>query len=95
MSRSARFLLVAILAVAIVLGISLYLRLWGGIALVVVAAIGVAWYRMQVAQAQATEQFFGDAGEDTRVTGLQGASPSEMPVESRMAGRPHENDPQP
>lgn len=87
MSRSARFLVAAVLAAAVVLGVSLYLHLWGGIALVVVAAAGVAWYRMQVAQAQATEQFFGDPGEDTRLTGFQGGSPSEMPGDAGAARR--------
>lgn len=87
MSRSARFLAAAVLAAAVLLGVSLYLHLWGGIALVVVAGAGVAWYRMQVAQAQATEKFFGDAGEDTRLTGFQGGSPSEMPGDAGPARR--------
>lgn len=92
MSRSARFLLAAALAAAAVLGVSLYLHLWGGIALVVVAAAGIAWYRMQVAQAQATEQFFGDAGEDTRLTGFQAASPSEMPGDAGAGHRARRDD---
>jgi hypothetical protein len=86
MSRSARFLVAALVAAAILLAVSLYLHLWGGIAMIVVAAAGIAWYRMQVSQAQDTERFFGDAGEDTRVTGLQGVSPSELPVDGANPG---------
>jgi hypothetical protein len=34
-------------------------------------------------------EFFGDAGEETRMTGFQGGSPSEMPVDrSPAAGAP-------
>jgi hypothetical protein len=36
---------------------------------------------MQVAQTEATERFFGDPGDDTRLTGFQGGSPSEMPLD--------------
>lgn len=93
MSRSARFLLAAFLAGAVVLGLSLYLHLWGGVALVVVAAVGIAWYRMQVARTRATERFFGDAGEDTRLTGFQGGSPSEMPpLDGASARKPRRDD---
>ena len=43
---------------------------------------GYAVYRMRAARSINTEEFFGGAGEDTRLTGLQGgASPSEMPAE--------------
>jgi len=34
---------------------------------------------VQVARGEAAERFFGDAGEDTRLTSFQGGSPSEMP----------------
>lgn len=79
MKRSHRLILAAAVAAALVLGLSLYLRSWGGLALVAVIAAGAAWYRLQVAQGEATEQFFGDAGEETRLTSFQGGSPSEMP----------------
>jgi hypothetical protein len=80
MKRTHRFIAAAAAAVAalLVLGLSAYLRSWGGIALVAVAAAGYAWYRVQVARGEAAEQFFGDAGEDTRLTSFQGGSPSEM-----------------
>jgi len=79
MTRSASLFAAALLAVAAVLALSWYLHSWGGVALVVMAAVGFAWYRIQVARGEAAERFFGDAGEDTRLTGLQGGSPSEMP----------------
>jgi hypothetical protein len=80
MKRSARLLATAIGA-ALVLTLSAWLHSWGGIALLVVAAGGYAWYRMEVARGEAAEQFFGDGGEDTRLTSFQGGSPSEMPVD--------------
>ena len=80
MKRTHRLIAAAAAAVAalLVLGLSAYLRSWGGIALVAVAAAGFAWYRVQVARGEAAEQFFGEAGEDTRLTSVQGGSPSEM-----------------
>lgn len=81
MSRRARFLTAAIVIAALVLAVSAYLHSWGGLVMVVVAAAGVVWYRMQVAQTEATERFFGDPGDDTRLTGFQGGSPSEMPLD--------------
>ena len=72
---------------ALLLALSLYLHSWGGVALVLVGAAGFGWYRIQVARGrEASEQFFADAGEDTRLTsfqgtGFQGGSPSEMPVD--------------
>jgi hypothetical protein len=81
MSRRARFLTAAIALAALVLAVSAYLHSWGGLVMVVVAAAGVVWYRMQVAQTEATERFFGDPGDDTRLTGFQGGSPSEMPLD--------------
>lgn len=68
----------AALAAVLLLSLSLYLQSWGGVALVVLAAGGFAWYRVQVARGEAAEQFFGDAGEDTRLTSFQGGAPSEM-----------------
>ena len=86
MTRSHRLLAFAALVAAVLLGLSVYLRSWGGVALVVAAAVGLVWYRVQVARAEATEQFFGDPGEDTRLTSFQAGSPSEMPVD--RAGEP-------
>lgn len=71
-------LLVAAVAALLVLALSWHLKSWGGIALVAVAAAGFTWYRVQVARSEAAERFFGDAGEDTRLTSFQGG-PSEMP----------------
>lgn len=88
MTRSQRLLLVALVAALLVLGLSLYLRSWGGVALVVVVAAGFAWYRVQVARGEAAEQFFGDVGEDTRLTSFQGGSPSEMPPLDRPMPQP-------
>jgi hypothetical protein len=87
MKRSVRLLAAAVLAAAIVLALSWYLHSWGGVALVAVAAAGFAWYRIQVARGEAAERFFGDAGEDTRLTGFQGGSPSEMPPLERGPGK--------
>jgi hypothetical protein len=87
MSRNARLIAAVALASALLVALSLYLQSWGGVALVVVGAAGFAWYRIQVARGEeASERFFADAGEDTRLTSFQGtgfhnASPSEMPVD--------------
>jgi hypothetical protein len=86
MSRNARLLTAVALASAALIAVSLYLQSWGGVALVVVAAAGFAWYRIQVARGEEAERFFADAGEDTRLTSFQGTgfhngSPSEMPVD--------------
>ena len=92
MNRSSRLLAAgAVLAAVLVLFLSWYLHSWGGIALVVVAAAGLAWYRAQVARGEAAERFFGDAGEDTRLTSFQAGSPSEMSPLERTddAGPPH------
>ena len=78
MKRPASLLPVAV-AAALVLGLSAWLRSWGGLALLAVLAAGFAWYRVQVARGEAAEQFFGEVGEDTRLTSFQGGSPSEMP----------------
>jgi hypothetical protein len=81
MKRRPRLIAAAVLAAALVLGLSLYLHSWGGLVLVTVAAAGFAWYRVQVARGEAAKQFFGDMGEETRLTGFQGGSPSEMPAD--------------
>jgi hypothetical protein len=81
MSRSARWTAAAALAVLMLLAVSIYYRLWGGFALLLVAAGGFAWYRVQVQRGEETEQFFGDFGDETRLTAFQGGSPSEMPAD--------------
>lgn len=78
MTRSKRLLILAAIVAALLLGVALYLRAWGGVALIVVASAGLVWYRAQVARAEAAEQFFGEAGEDTRLTAFQAGAPSEM-----------------
>ena len=89
MKRPAHLLLAgAVLAAAAVLALSWYLHSWGGIALVAFSAAGLAWYRVQVARGEAADQFFGDAGEDTRLTSFQVGSPSEMPPLERGPGEP-------
>ncbi|MGV3570693.1 MAG: hypothetical protein ACO1PB_08840 [Ramlibacter sp.] len=67
--------------------IAAWFRAWGLLTLVVVGGAGLAWYRLQVARSAATEKFFGDMGEDTRLTGFQGA-PSEMPVDRQPPAPP-------
>jgi hypothetical protein len=96
MTRSKRLLAIAaVVAAVLVLGLSLYLRSWGGVVLVLVAAAGFAWYRVQVARGEAAEQFFGDVGEDTRLTTFQAGSPSEMTPLDRTVPppRPREEPP--
>jgi O-antigen ligase len=88
MKRSHRLIIAAALAVVLVLVLSIYLHSWGGLVLLAVAGGAFAWYRIQVARSEAAEQFFGDAGEDTRLTGFQGGSPSEMPGPERNAPPP-------
>lgn len=45
---------------------------------------GYAVYRMRAARSADAARFFGDMGEDTRLTSLQGQAPSELP-----AAEPH------
>lgn len=86
MTRTQRLTTVfAVLVALALLALSIWLRSWGGVALLVVVSAGFAWYRVQVARGQAAEQFFGDVGEDTRLTNFQGGSPSEMPERTRPA----------
>jgi hypothetical protein len=85
MSRSARWIAAAAVAALVLLALSIYFRLWGGFALLAVAGAGFAWYRVQVSRSEAQEQFFGDFGDETRVTAFQGGSPSEMPVDRDRA----------
>lgn len=93
MSRRKRLILAAAVAALLVLALSAYLRSWGGLALLAVAAGGFAWYRIQVARGEDTDQFFGDAGEDTRLTSFQAGSPSEMPVDRPLAPERRGDDP--
>ena len=86
MTTSTRLLIAALAGALLVLALSWYLHSWGGIALVAVAGAGFAWYRVQVARGEAAERFFGEAGEDTRLTAFQGESPSEMTPLERSAG---------
>lgn len=88
MKRPASLLPVAVAAALAVLALSWYLKSWGGVAFVAVAAAGYAWYRAQVARGEDAERFFGDAGEDTRLTQIQGGSPSEMPPLDRGRDEP-------
>lgn len=80
MARTPSLVLFGIVILALLLG-AIWFHSWGGLALVGVGAIGIIWYRMQVARSAGTEDFFGDAGEETRMTAFQGGSPSEMPVD--------------
>lgn len=94
MSTNARLITAAAVVCALLVALSLYLRSWGGVALVVMATAGFAWYRIQVMRGEeAAERFFADAGEDTRLTSFQGTvfpngSPSEMPVDLPHATPP-------
>lgn len=85
MKHSPRLITAAAVAALLALGLSLYLQLWGGVVFVIVAAAGYFWYQVQVARGRQHDQFFADAGEDTRLTQLQGGSPSEMPVDRPTA----------
>ncbi|HET8745449.1 MAG TPA: hypothetical protein VFM98_07580 [Ramlibacter sp.] len=84
MSRPARFIAAAAFACVVLLGLSAWLHSWGGIVLVVLGAAAIAWYRAQVAEGEADERFFGDMGEETRVTHFQGGSASELPMDTEL-----------
>jgi hypothetical protein len=81
MKRKYPIIAAVAVATVLLLALSWYLHSWGGPALLAVAAGGYGWYRTQVARGQSGEQFFNDLGEETRLTGFQGGSPSEMPVD--------------
>jgi hypothetical protein len=83
MKRPNRLLAAAAVVALLLLALSVYLQAWGGVALIVLAAAGYAWYHVQVTRSEAAEQFFGDMGEETRLTGFQAGSPSEMPTTDR------------
>ena len=86
MNRNVRFIAALVLVSIVLLGLSAYLHSWGGIVLLVLGAGAVAWYRAQVAEGEAAERFFGDMGEETRLTNFQAGGASEMPVDA--AARP-------
>lgn len=87
MPRTSTFLLVA--ACAALAAIAAWYRSWGLMVLVLVGGAGYAWYRVQVDRGAETDKFFGDLGEETRLTGFQGGgSPSEMPVDPPPAAPP-------
>jgi hypothetical protein len=90
MVRPAILVFAAVAAVAV--GAALYWQSWGLAAFIAVSAAGYAWYRIQVERSAAAEEFFGDVGEETRLTGFQGGSPSEMPPPGPSASsdrKPH------
>lgn len=60
---------------------------WGALALLAVAAAAWAWVWTQVRRGADADTFFDGVGEETRLTGFQGGSPSEMPAE-RMPAAP-------
>lgn len=86
MKSSTRLNVAVAAGCALLLALSFYLHSWGGIALIVLGGAGIAWYRTQVARGEAAEQFFGDLGEETRLTGFQGGSPSELPTDRGPPG---------
>ncbi|NML43913.1 hypothetical protein HHL11_09145 [Ramlibacter sp. G-1-2-2] len=77
MQRPLPLILLGLVGAGVLLA-SWWLHAWGGVALVAVAGLGIAWYRMQVARSAEAEKFFGDPGEETRLTGFQAGTPSEM-----------------
>lgn len=77
MERLASLLLATALLALLLL--ALLLQSWGGFALVLAATLAWLWLRVRAARSAAAEQFFGEPGEDTRVTAFQAGSPSEMP----------------
>ena len=86
MSRRARYIVTTVLASAVLLGLSVWLHSWGGIVLLVLGAGAIAWYRAQVAEGEAAERFFGDMGEETRLTNFQTGSASELPLDPPLPG---------
>lgn len=88
MKSSPRLIAIALVACLLLLGLSAWLRSWGGVTLVVLGAAGIAWYRTQVARGEAAEQFFGDLGEETRLTGFQGGPGSELPPDRPIPDAP-------
>lgn len=81
MTRTVHLILLAV-GTALLLAFGWWLQSWGALALLFVGAVGWGWYRMQVARSAAAEQFFGDAGEETRLS-VRGGLPSETPCARR------------
>lgn len=79
MTRSLHLILLFALTAGLA-GVAVWFQSWGALALLAVGAAGWGWYRVQVLRSAAaeTEQFFADAGEETRLTQV---SPSEMPLD--------------
>lgn len=88
MKRSTPLIAAAVATVLGLLALSAWLHSWGGLALIGLGTAGFTWYRIQVARGEAGEQFFGDLGEETRLTGFQGGSASEMPLDRTVPDRP-------
>lgn len=83
MPRPSTLALIA--AGAVLAGIAGWSRAWGLLALVLVGGAGYAWYRVQVDRNADTEKFFGDMGEETRLTGFQAGPASELPADRAPA----------
>lgn len=84
MSRNTVLISLAAAGVAAIAG---YYRYWGAIALVAVLMAGYGWMRWRATRNPVTEKFFEDMGEETRMTHIQGGSPSEMPVDREPPDR--------
>lgn len=82
MARIVHLALAALVA-TVLLVVAWWFQSWGALAFLFVAGVGWGWYRVQVARSAAAEKFFGELGEETGLTGFQGGSPSEMPVDRR------------
>ena len=90
MARHVHLALVALVATLLLL-VAWWFQSWGALALLFVGGVGWGWYRVQVARSAAAEKFFGELGEETRLTGFQGGSPSEMHLDPQLragAGKP-------
>lgn len=89
MSRSSRLTAAVIVVCMALVALSVYLDAWGGLALTALIGGGFAWYRVQVARSESADPFFGDGGEETRLTGLQHGAGGELPVEGGSGDRAH------
>jgi hypothetical protein len=84
------FLVLAV-AVAALAVLCAWKGYWGAAALLAIGLGAALWYRREVKRGEAAEQFFGDLGEETRMTVQQG-SPSEMPVDRAPGAAPRDPD---
>jgi hypothetical protein len=81
--------LALLLAAMVAVGYAATQSGWGGgVALLLLFVVGLLIYRARAKRAASSEKFFGDPGEETRMTSIQGGSPSEMPVERDRPGAP-------